>query len=196
MLTINNLSTSYQFHKEQIFRILFENFSYQRGFLRTITILAAFAKVKVLIAEQPYFGAIKKEIFAKRYDHLNLSFNSLNYLKFAERQWKFYANSTGELVFGVIYEYAKVPIYVYTKIAKYKLLIILYFISNVSYSLIAENTNHLHQENCLKASARLKEKVSRRNKCIIGISYKNNSIEVSNLHKMVLQKQMIYGVVQ
>ena len=206
MLTINNLSIdyqqpillnfSYQFQVGQFYQITSENYTCQSSFLRAITNITPFAKGEVLIDEQPYSGAKEKVFFFESCDWFNLNFNSLDYLKFVKHQWQSHANLTDELAFLGISEYAKVPIHKYTKAMKQKLLITMYFISGATYYLMDEITNHLDQETCLKVYARLDEEVSEQNKCVIATSHQDSGIEVSNLHKMVFQKQMIYEVVK
>lgn len=206
MLTINNLSINYQrpillnfsylIQVGQFYQIRSENYNCQSSFLWAITNRKPFTKGEVFIDEQHHYGANKIDFFFEGCDLFNLSCNSIDYLSFARRQRQSHANLNDELAFLGISEYTKIPIHKYMQVMKQKLLNTIYFISGATYYLKDEIINHLDQETRLKVFAWVDKKVSEQNKAIMVTLHQNNGIEVSNMHKMAFQKQVIYGVVQ
>lgn len=206
MLTINNLSInyqrpillnfSYQIQVGQFYQIRSENYNCQSSFLWAIISRKPFTKVKVFIDKHPHYGAKEKVFFFESYGLFSLSFNSLDYLRFVRRQRQSHANLIDELVFLGISEYTKIPIHKYMQVMKQKLMNTMYFISGATYYLMNEIINHLDQETRLKVFARVDKKVSEQNKAIMVALHQDSGIEVSNMHKMAFQKQMIYGVMQ
>ena len=111
-----------------------------------------------------------------------------------KRQWHSNVDLDQELDFLGVREYVKVPIKKYSLGMKQKLIVAMYLVSDAEYYLMDEITNGLDEESRAILYERLNDEVVQRNKCIILTSHYSSEIKVNNLHRLVLQKQMMHEV--
>lgn len=98
------------------------------------------------------------------------------------------------MAFLGVNEFAKVPIKKYSLGMKQKLIVAMYFTSDADYYLMDEITNGLDEESRNKLYQRLNDEITNRNKCIILTSHYSSEVKVNNLHRLVLEKQMMHEV--
>ena len=206
MLTVQNLSLktrqpilhdfSYQFAPGQFYQIAAENGSGKTSFLRAITDLIPASSGKVLLDGKPYVKNKRKLFFFESNEWFNANLTSLDYLKFVKRQWHSSVDLDQELDFLSVREYVKVPIKKYSLGMKQKLIVAMYLVSGAEYYLMDEITNGLDEESRAILYKRLNDEVAQHNKCIILTSHYSSEIKVNNLHRLVLQKQMMHEVEQ
>ena len=206
MLTVQNLSLktrqpilhdfSYQFAPGQFYQIAAENGSGKTSFLRAVTDLIPASSGKVLLDGKPYAKNKRKLFFFESNEWLNANLTSLDYLKFVKSQWHSNVDLDQELDFLGVREYVKVPIKKYSLGMKQKLIVAMYLVSGAEYYLMDEITNGLDEESRTVLYERLNDEVTQRNKCIILTSHYSSEIRVNNLHRLVLQKQMMHEVEQ
>ncbi len=204
MLTVQNLSLktrqpilhdfSYQFAPGQFYQIAAENGSGKTSFLRAVTDLIPVSSGKVLLDGKPYAKNKRKLFFFESNEWLNVNLTSLDYLKFVKSQWHSNVDLDQELDLLGVREYVKVPIKKYSLGMKQKLIVAMYLVSDAEYYLMDEITNGLDEESRTVLYERLNDEVTQRNKCIILTSHYSSEIKVNNLHRLVLQKQMIHEV--
>ena len=204
MLTVQNLSLktrqpilhdfSYQFAPGQFYQIAAENGSGKTSFLRAVTDLIPASSGKVLLDGKPYAKNKRKLFFFESNEWLNVNLTSLDYLKFVKSQWHSNVDLDQELDFLGVREYVKVPIKKYSLGMKQKLIVAMYLVSGAEYYLMDEITNGLDEESRAILYKRLNDEVTQRNKCIILTSHYSSEIKVNNLHRLVLQKQMMHEV--
>ena len=204
MLTVQNLSLktrqpilhdfSYQFAPGQFYQIAAENGSGKTSFLRAVTDLIPVSSGKVLLDGKPYAKNKRKLFFFESNEWLNVNLTSLDYLKFVKRQWRSNVDLDQELDLLGVREYVKVPIKKYSLGMKQKLIVAMYLVSDAEYYLMDEITNGLDEESRAILYERLNDEVTQRNKCIILTSHYSSEIKVNNLHRLVLQKQMMHEV--
>ena len=204
MLTVQNLSLktrqpilhdfSYQFAPGQFYQIAAENGSGKTSFLRAVTDLIPASSGKVLLDGKPYAKNKRKLFFFESNEWLNVNLTSLDYLKFVKRQWRSNVDLDQELDLLGVREYVKVPIKKYSLGMKQKLIVAMYLVSDAEYYLMDEITNGLDEESRAVLYERLNDEVTQRNKCIILTSHYSSEIKVNNLHRLVLQKQMMHEV--
>ncbi|MEB3363485.1 hypothetical protein SDC49_06345 [Lactobacillus sp. R2/2] len=127
---------------------------------------------------------------------MNVNLTSLDYLKFVKRQWHSNVDLDQELDFLGVRKYVKVPIKKYSLGMKQKLIVAMYLVSGAEYYLMDEITNGLDEESRAILYKRLNDEVAQHNKCIILTSHYSSEIKVNNLHRLVLQKQMMHEVEQ
>ena len=206
MLTVQNLSLktrqpilhdfSYQFAPGQFYQIAAENGSGKTSFLRAVTDLIPVSSGKVLLDGKPYAKNKRKLFFFESNEWLNVNLTSLDYLKFVKSQWHSNVDLDQELDLLGVREYVKVPIKKYSLGMKQKLIVAMYLVSDAEYYLMDEITNGLDEESRTVLYERLNDEVTQRNKCIILTSHYSSEIKVNNLHRLVLQKQMMHEVKQ
>lgn len=206
MLTVQNLSLktrqpilhdfSYQFAPGQFYQIAAENGSGKTSFLRAVTDLIPASSGKVLLDGKPYAKNKRKLFFFESNEWLNVNLTSLDYLKFVKRQWDSNVDLDQELDFLGVRKYVKVPIKKYSLGMKQKLIVAMYLVSGAEYYLMDEITNGLDEESRAILYKRLNDEVAQHNKCIILTSHYSSEIKVNNLHRLVLQKQMMHEVEQ
>ena len=206
MLTVQNLSLktrqpilhdfSYQFAPGQFYQIAAENGSGKTSFLRAVTDLIPASSGKVLLDGKPYAKNKRKLFFFESNEWLNVNLTSLDYLKFVKSQWHSNVDLDQELDLLGVREYVKVPIKKYSLGMKQKLIVAMYLVSDAEYYLMDEITNGLDEESRAILYERLNDEVTQRNKCIILTSHYSSEIKVNNLHRLVLQKQMMHEVKQ
>ena len=204
MLTVQNLSLktrqpilhdfSYQFAPGQFYQIAAENGSGKTSFLRAVTDLIPASSGKVLLDGKPYAKNKRKLFFFESNEWLNVNLTSLDYLKFVKSQWHSNVDLDQELDLLGVREYVKVPIKKYSLGMKQKLIVAMYLVSDAEYYLMDEITNGLDEESRTVLYERLNDEVTQRNKCIILTSHYSSEIKVNNLHRLVLQKQMMHEV--
>ena len=204
MLTVQNLSLktrrpilhdfSYQFAPGQFYQIAAENGSGKTSFLRAVTDLIPASSGKVLLDGKPYAKNKRKLFFFESNEWLNANLTSLDYLKFVKSQWHSNVDLDQELDLLGVREYVKVPIKKYSLGMKQKLIVAMYLVSGAEYYLMDEITNGLDEESRAILYERLNDEVTQRNKCIILTSHYSSEIKVNNLHRLVLQKQMMHEV--
>ncbi|MBC6341442.1 ABC transporter ATP-binding protein [Lactobacillus kimbladii] len=204
MLTVQNLSLktrqpilhdfSYQFAPGQFYQIAAENGSGKTSFLRAVTDLIPVSSGKVLLDGKPYAKNKRKLFFFESNEWLNVNLTSLDYLKFVKSQWHSNVHLDQELDLLGVREYVKVPIKKYSLGMKQKLIVAMYLVSDAEYYLMDEITNGLDKESRAILYERLNDEVTQRNKCIILASHYSSEIKVNNLHRLVLQKQMMHEV--
>ena len=204
MLTVQNLSLktrqpilhdfSYQFAPGQFYQIAAENGSGKTSFLRAVTDLIPASSGKVLLDGKPYAKNKRKLFFFESNEWLNVNLTSLDYLKFVKSQWHSNVDLDQELDLLGVREYVKVPIKKYSLGMKQKLIVAMYLVSDAEYYLMDEITNGLDEESRAILYERLNDEVTQRNKCIILTSHYSSEIKVNNLHRLVLQKQMMHEV--
>ena len=204
MLTVQNLSLktrqpilhdfSYQFAPGQFYQIAAENGSGKTSFLRAVTDLIPASSGKVLLDGKPYAKNKRKLFFFESNEWLNANLTSLDYLKFVKSQWHSNVDLDQELDLLGVREYVKVPIKKYSLGMKQKLIVAMYLVSDAEYYLMDEITNGLDEESRAILYERLNDEVTQRNKCIILTSHYSSEIKVNNLHRLVLQKQMMHEV--
>ena len=204
MLTVQNLSLktrqpilhdfSYQFAPGQFYQIAAENGSGKTSFLRAVTDLIPVSSGKVLLDGKPYAKNKRKLFFFESNEWLNVNLTSLDYLKFVKSQWHSNVDLDQELDLLGVREYVKVPIKKYSLGMKQKLIVAMYLVSDAEYYLMDEITNGLDEESRTVLYERLNDEVTQRNKCIILTSHYSSEIKVNNLHRLVLQKQMMHEV--
>ena len=204
MLTVQNLSLktrqpilhnfSYHFAPGQFYQIAAENGSGKTSFLRAVTDLIPASSGKVLLDGKPYAKNKRKLFFFESNEWLNVNLTSLDYLKFVKRQWRSNVDLDQELDLLGVREYVKVPIKKYSLGMKQKLIVAMYLVSDAEYYLMDEITNGLDEESRAVLYERLNDEVTQRNKCIILTSHYSSEIKVNNLHRLVLQKQMMHEV--
>ena len=204
MLTVQNLSLktrqpilhdfSYQFAPGQFYQIAAENGSGKTSFLRAVTDLIPASSGKVLLDGKPYAQNKRKLFFFESNEWLNVNLTSLDYLKFVKSQWHSNVDLDQELDLLGVREYVKVPIKKYSLGMKQKLIVAMYLVSDAEYYLMDEITNGLDEESRTVLYERLNDEVTQRNKCIILTSHYSSEIKVNNLHRLVLQKQMMHEV--
>ena len=204
MLTVQNLSLktrqpilhdfSYQFAPGQFYQIAAENGSGKTSFLRAVTDLIPVSSGKVLLDGKPYAKNKRKLFFFESNEWLNVNLTSLDYLKFVKSQWHSNVDLDQELDLLGVREYVKVPIKKYSLGMKQKLIVAMYLVSDAEYYLMDEITNGLDEESRAILYERLNDEVTQRNKCIILTSHYSSEIKVNNLHRLVLQKQMMHEV--
>ncbi|WP_223896459.1 MULTISPECIES: ABC transporter ATP-binding protein [Lactobacillus] len=204
MLTVQNLSLktrqpilhdfSYQFAPGQFYQIAAENGSGKTSFLRAVTDLIPVSSGKVLLDGKPYAKNKRKLFFFESNEWLNANLTSLDYLKFVKSQWHSNVDLDQELDLLGVREYVKVPIKKYSLGMKQKLIVAMYLVSDAEYYLMDEITNGLDEESRTVLYERLNDEVTQRNKCIILTSHYSSEIKVNNLHRLVLQKQMMHEV--
>ena len=206
MLTVQNLSLktrqpilhdfSYQFAPGQFYQIAAENGSGKTSFLRAVTDLIPTSSGKVLLDGKPYAKNKRKLFFFESNEWLNANLTSLDYLKFVKSQWHSNVDLDQELDLLGVREYVRVPIKKYSLGMKQKLIVAMYLVSDAEYYLMDEITNGLDEESRAILYERLNDEVTQRNKCIILTSHYSSEIKVNNLHRLVLQKQMMHEVEQ
>ena len=206
MLTVQNLSLktrqpilhdfSYQFAPGQFYQIAAENGSGKTSFLRAVTDLIPASSGKVLLDGKPYAKNKRKLFFFESNEWLNVNLTSLDYLKFVKSQWHSNVDLDQELDLLGVREYVKVPIKKYSLGMKQKLIVAMYLVSDAEYYLMDEITNGLDEESRAILYKRLNDEVAQHNKCIILTSHYSSEIKVNNLHRLVLQKQMMHEVEQ
>ena len=206
MLTVQNLSLktrqpilhdfSYQFAPGQFYQIAAENGSGKTSFLRAVTDLIPASSGKVLLDGKPYAKNKRKLFFFESNEWLNVNLTSLDYLKFVKSQWHSNVDLDQELDLLGVREYVRVPIKKYSLGMKQKLIVAMYLVSDAEYYLMDEITNGLDEESRTVLYERLNDEVTQRNKCIILTSHYSSEIKVNNLHRLVLQKQMMHEVEQ
>ena len=206
MLTVQNLSLktrqpilhdfSYHFAPGQFYQIAAENGSGKTSFLRAVTDLIPVSSGKVLLEGKPYAKNKRKLFFFESNEWLNVNLTSLDYLKFVKSQWHSNVDLDQELDLLGVREYVKVPIKKYSLGMKQKLIVAMYLVSDAEYYLMDEITNGLDEESRAILYERLNDEVTQRNKCIILTSHYSSEIKVNNLHRLVLQKQMMHEVKQ
>ena len=206
MLTVQNLSLktrqpilhdfSYQFAPGQFYQIAAENGSGKTSFLRAVTDLIPTSSGKVLLDGKPYAKNKRKLFFFESNEWLNVNLTSLDYLKFVKSQWHSNVDLDQELDLLGVREYVKVPIKKYSLGMKQKLIVAMYLVSDAEYYLMDEITNGLDEESRAILYKRLNDEVAQHNKCIILTSHYSSEIKVNNLHRLVLQKQMMHEVEQ
>ena len=206
MLTVQSLSLktrqpilhdfSYQFAPGQFYQIAAENGSGKTSFLRAVTDLIPVSSGKVLLDGKPYAKNKRKLFFFESNEWLNVNLTSLDYLKFVKRQWDSNVDLDQELDFLGVRKYVKVPIKKYSLGMKQKLIVAMYLVSGAEYYLMDEITNGLDEESRAILYKRLNDEVAQHNKCIILTSHYSSEIKVNNLHRLVLQKQMMHEVEQ
>ena len=206
MLTVQNLSLktrqpilhdfSYHFAPGQFYQIAAENGSGKTSFLRAVTDLIPVSSGKVLLDGKPYAKNKRKLFFFESNEWLNVNLTSLDYLKFVKSQWHSNVDLDQELDLLGVREYVKVPIKKYSLGMKQKLIVAMYLVSDAEYYLMDEITNGLDEESRTVLYERLNDEVTQRNKCIILTSHYSSEIKVNNLHRLVLQKQMMHEVEQ
>ena len=206
MLIVQNLSLktrqpilhdfSYQFAPGQFYQIAAENGSGKTSFLRAVTDLIPASSGKVLLDGKPYAKNKRKLFFFESNEWLNVNLTSLDYLKFVKSQWHSNVDLDQELDLLGVREYVKVPIKKYSLGMKQKLIVAMYLVSDAEYYLMDEITNGLDEESRAILYERLNDEVTQRNKCIILTSHYSSEIKVNNLHRLVLQKQMMHEVKQ
>ena len=206
MLTVQNLSLktrqpilhdfSYQFAPGQFYQIAAENGSGKTSFLRAVTDLIPASSGKVLLDGKPYAKNKRKLFFFESNEWLNANLTSLDYLKFVKSQWHSNVDLDQELDLLGVREYVKVPIKKYSLGMKQKLIVAMYLVSGAEYYLMDEITNGLDEESRAILYKRLNDEVAQHNKCIILTSHYSSEIKVNNLHRLVLQKQMMHEVEQ
>lgn len=206
MLIVQNLSLktrqpilhdfSYQFAPGQFYQIAAENGSGKTSFLRAVTDLIPTSSGKVLLDRKPYAKNKRKLFFFESNEWLNVNLTSLDYLKFVKSQWHSNVDLDQELDLLGVREYVKVPIKKYSLGMKQKLIVAMYLVSDAEYYLMDEITNGLDEESRAILYERLNDEVTQRNKCIILTSHYSSEIKVNNLHRLVLQKQMMHEVEQ
>lgn len=204
MLTVQNLSLktrqpilhdfSYHFVPGQFYQIAAENGSGKTSFLRAVTDLIPVSSGKVLLDGKPYAKNKRKLFFFESNEWLNVNLTSLDYLKFVKSQWHSNVDLDQELDLLGVREYVKVPIKKYSLGMKQKLIVAMYLVSDAEYYLMDEITNGLDEESRAILYERLNDEVTQRNKCIILTSHYSSEIKVNNLHRLVLQKQMMHEV--
>ncbi|MCT6891288.1 MAG: ABC transporter ATP-binding protein [Lactobacillus sp.] len=204
MLTVQNLSLktrqpilhdfSYQFAPGQFYQIAAENGSGKTSFLRAVTDLIPVSSGKVLLDGKPYAKNKRKLFFFESNEWFNVNLTSLDYLKFVKSQWHSNVDLDQELDLLGVREYVKVPIKKYSLGMKQKLIVAMYLVSDAEYYLMDEITNGLDEESRAILYERLNDEVTQRNKCIILTSHYSSEIKVNNLHRLVLQKQMMHEV--
>ncbi|RMC54013.1 ABC transporter ATP-binding protein [Lactobacillus sp. ESL0261] len=204
MLTVQNLSLktrqpilhdfSYHFAPGQFYQIAAENGSGKTSFLRAVTDLIPVSSGKVLLDGKPYAKNKRKLFFFESNEWLNVNLTSLDYLKFVKSQWHSNVDLDQELDLLGVREYVKVPIKKYSLGMKQKLIVAMYLVSDAEYYLMDEITNGLDEESRAILYERLNDEVTQRNKCIILTSHYSSEIKVNNLHRLVLQKQMMHEV--
>ena len=204
MLTVQSLSLktrqpilhdfSYQFAPGQFYQIAAENGSGKTSFLRAVTELIPVSSGKVLLDGKPYAKNKRKLFFFESNEWLNVNLTSLDYLKFVKRQWDSNVDLDQELDLLGVREYVKVPIKKYSLGMKQKLIVAMYLVSDAEYYLMDEITNGLDEESRTVLYERLNDEVTQRNKCIILTSHYSSELKVNNLHRLVLQKQMMHEV--
>ena len=204
MLTVQNLSLktrqpilhdfSYHFAPGQFYQIAAENGSGKTSFLRAVTDLIPVSSGKVLLDGKPYAKNKRKLFFFESNEWLNVNLTSLDYLKFVKSQWHSNVDLDQELDLLGVREYVKVPIKKYSLGMKQKLIVAMYLVSDAEYYLMDEITNGLDEESRAILYERLNDEVAQRNKCIILTSHYSSEIKVNNLHRLVLQKQMMHEV--
>ena len=206
MLTVQNLSLktrqpilhdfSYHFAPGQFYQIAAENGSGKTSFLRAVTDLIPASSGKVLLDGKPYAKNKRKLFFFESNEWLNVNLTSLDYLKFVKSQWHSNVDLDQELDLLGVREYVRVPIKKYSLGMKQKLIVAMYLVSDAEYYLMDEITNGLDEESRTVLYERLNDEVTQRNKCIILTSHYSSEIKVNNLHRLVLQKQMMHEVEQ
>ena len=206
MLIVQNLSLktrqpilhdfSYQFAPGQFYQIAAENGSGKTSFLRAVTDLIPASSGKVLLDGKPYAKNKRKLFFFESNEWLNVNLTSLDYLKFVKSQWHSNVDLDQELDLLGVREYVKVPIKKYSLGMKQKLIVAMYLVSDAEYYLMDEITNGLDEESRAILYKRLNDEVAQHNKCIILTSHYSSEIKVNNLHRLVLQKQMMHEVEQ
>ena len=206
MLTVQNLSLktrqpilhdfSYQFAPGQFYQIAAENGSGKTSFLRAVTDLIPTSSGKVLLDGKPYAKNKRKLFFFESNEWLNVNLTSLDYLKFVKSQWHSNVDLDQELDLLGVREYVRVPIKKYSLGMKQKLIVAMYLVSDAEYYLMDEITNGLDEESRAILYKRLNDEVAQHNKCIILTSHYSSEIKVNNLHRLVLQKQMMHEVEQ
>ena len=206
MLTVQNLSLktrqpilhdfSYQFAPGQFYQIAAENGSGKTSFLRAVTDLIPASSGKVLLDGKPYAKNKRKLFFFESNEWLNVNLTSLDYLKFVKSQWHSNVDLDQELDLLGVREYVKVPIKKCSLGMKQKLIVAMYLVSGAEYYLMDEITNGLDEESRAILYKRLNDEVVQHNKCIILTSHYSSEIKVNNLHRLVLQKQMMHEVEQ
>ena len=206
MLTVQNLSLktrqpilhdfSYHFAPGQFYQIAAENGSGKTSFLRAVTDLIPVSSGKVLLDGKPYAKNKRKLFFFESNEWLNVNLTSLDYLKFVKSQWHSNVDLDQELDFLGVRKYVKVPIKKYSLGMKQKLIVAMYLVSGAEYYLMDEITNGLDEESRAILYKRLNDEVAQHNKCIILTSHYSSEIKVNNLHRLVLQKQMMHEVEQ
>ncbi|WP_279081689.1 ABC transporter ATP-binding protein [Lactobacillus apis] len=204
MLTINNLSIktrqpilhdfTYQFKPGQFYQIAAENGSGKTSFLRAITNLIPISAGTILLDGEPYAKKKQNFFFFESNDWFNDNLNSLDYLNFVKKLWRSNADLDREMAFLGVNEFAKVPIKKYSLGMKQKLIVAMYFTSDADYYLMDEITNGLDEESRNKLYQRLNDEITNRNKCIILTSHYSSEVKVNNLHRLVLEKQMMHEV--
>ena len=204
MLTVQNLSLktrqpilhdfSHHFLPGQFYQIAAENGSGKTSFLRAVTDLIPVSSGKVLLDGKPYAKNKRKLFFFESNEWLNVNLTSLDYLKFVKSQWHSNVHLDQELDLLGVREYVKVPIKKYSLGMKQKLIVAMYLVSDAEYYLMDEITNGLDKESRAILYERLNDEVTQRNKCIILTSHYSSEIKVNNLHRLVLQKQMMHEV--
>ena len=204
MLTVQNLllktrqpilhDFSYQFAPGKFYQIAAENGSGKTSFLRAVTDLIPASSGKVLLDGKPYAQNKRKLFFFESNEWLNVNLTSLDYLKFVKSQWHSNVDLDQELDLLGVREYVKVPIKKYSLGMKQKLIVAMYLVSDAEYYLMDEITNGLDEESRTILYERLNDEVTQRNKCIIPTSHYSSEIKVNNLHRLVLQKQMMHEV--
>ena len=204
MLTINNLSIktrqpilhdfTYQFKPGEFYQIAAENGSGKTSFLRAITNLIPISAGSILLDGEPYAKKKQNFFFFESNDWFNDNLNSLDYLNFVKKLWHSNADLNREMSFLGVNEFAKVPIKKYSLGMKQKLIVAMYFTSDADYYLMDEITNGLDEESRNKLYQRLNDEITNRNKCIILTSHYSSEVKVNNLHRLVLEKQMMHEV--
>ncbi|RMC49317.1 ABC transporter ATP-binding protein [Lactobacillus sp. ESL0263] len=204
MLTINNLSIktrqpilhdfTYQFKPGEFYQIAAENGSGKTSFLRAITNLIPISAGTILLDGEPYAKKKQNFFFFESNDWFNDNLNSLDYLNFVKKLWHSNADLDQEMAFLGVNEFAKVPIKKYSLGMKQKLIVAMYFTSDADYYLMDEITNGLDEESRNKLYQRLNDEITNRNKCIILTSHYSSEVKVNNLHRLVLEKQMMHEV--
>lgn len=189
---LNNFS--YRFQNRKIYQIVAENGTGKTSFLRAITNLISIDHGQILYDGLPYSKTKNRVFFYESNSWLNGNLNSLDYLKFVQKQWRSQVDLNKELNFLGIKEYAKVPIKKYSLGMKQKLMIAMYLISDAHYLLMDEITNGLDEKSRLKFYKRINEIVEKEEKCIILTSHYSDEIKIGNLCKLKLHNHTMNEV--